>query len=124
MFDTVEEVRRLDLQRFGGGDLRRPHVPRAVADERVVPGIGILVHHDATVVHLDLLTRLEIVEDRHLSAAAEQCAAYLHGGEPTDVHVRDERALEDSVMYAVFSVCPGKCDIPQLDTATGLSSMR
>src|SRR4029453_16223541 len=80
---------KLDLERLGLLDLRRPDVAGSIAYEQIVNALAVRDLH-TFVVHLDLFVGLEIIPDEHLVPAANQGGTELHRREPVDVHMTDD----------------------------------
>src|SRR5215475_14369632 len=89
VFEAVDEVLRLDAQRLGQVELRRPHVARPVADTHLLDLLWVVRETDPFVVHLDLLARFEVIVDDHLLAAADEDLADLDRRKPAYVGMRD-----------------------------------
>src|SRR5712692_1746405 len=91
--DAFEEVLSLDAEAFGEAELGSPHVAGAVADHGLESALRI-GERDSFVIDLDLLAGLEVVIDDHLACAPDQRAADLERGQPVDVVMSDQTALE------------------------------
>ena len=85
----------LDLKCLRHIELRRPHIPGAVADALLVGVLLSAVHGDPLVVDLDLLARLKVVVDDHLPAPSDQGPADLDRSQPVHVQVGDRVVLEE-----------------------------
>jgi hypothetical protein len=89
-----------DVEGFCQLQIRGIHIAGAVTDHQPIVrgafpvGDAVIADRDALVVDLDLLAGFDVVVDHHLLAAANERSADLDGGQPVDVHVANEIALE------------------------------
>src|SRR6267143_1951488 len=65
--NAFEEMLRLHPKALRQAELRCPHVPGPVSDERLVHALWTAVERDAFVIDLDLLARFQVVVDDHLA---------------------------------------------------------
>ena len=124
--NALDEVRGLDAERFGDGQLRRPHVAGAVPNQHLIDVFRAWIHRDATVVDLDLLAALEVVEHYHAATAAQKRPPHLHRRQPVHVHVRDQTALEEhrhvgDVLGTALADARGRCTTPRADAGAARS---
>ena len=118
--DAVDEVRRLDAERLGHGQLRRPHVAGAVADEHLIDVLGARVHRDAAVVDLDLLAAPRGRRTRPSAGCRRAaCAAPSPATASSRARARSGCSRRTSSCRRCSRGWPGTCASPVADTATG-----
>src|SRR5437763_1781420 len=83
---------------------RRPHVTGSITHQHLIPLVAVAVtvltvsvDGNALVVDLDLLARLQVVVDDHLSTAADERPTNLDGRQPVDVQVSDQIVFEEEI---------------------------